>query len=135
MTQVDLLTTISSVASIVLAIVAIWMAWASENRARSSEARTNEVLRQIDKRSEVTEQVVGAHFDRLMTTVLDIVNTATTDKEVRAAQIEAQTQDRSNQVQMKIMEMLSEVVQSGDKEKAETFSDIITTFTQQKKGR
>lgn len=129
MSAMEVFGIVSNTSAVVLSLLAIWMSQASERRSREAERRASEVLSQIDKRAEVTEQIVGEHFDRLMTTVLNIVNTATTDKDVRAAQINAETKAGQNQVQLKLMEMLAEVVKSGDPAQAKAFADIFETMT------
>jgi Na+-transporting NADH:ubiquinone oxidoreductase subunit NqrC len=129
MGTIEIFSLVASIASIILAVVAILLSLSSEQRSQQNHFKTVELLAQVDKRAEITEKTVGEHFEKLMGTVLDIVNTATTDKEVRAAEIKAKSEENSGKIQMKLMDNLTQVVQSGEKDKVEAFIKIFQAMT------
>lgn len=89
-----------------------------------------EALQAIDKRSAVTENTVGDNFQKMMSTVLSIVESATADKEVQKAQLEAKAAETGTETQRQLFTMLQEVVKTGDKEKADTFLKIMQGMMQ-----
>jgi len=68
---VSLLTTL---ASLTLAIVAIWFARAAEKESRSNYEKTKDVLAEIDKRAEVIQTTVSDSQRQLMGTMTNILN-------------------------------------------------------------
>jgi len=129
MTTIDTFNLIASIVSIVLAIVAIVLSILADRRASESLQKTLEALNQIDKRAAVTESVVGAQFQQMMETVLSIVKTATADKEIQKAEVIAKGMQGQADVQKQLFSILQEVIQSGDKEKAEAFIRIFESIT------
>lgn len=129
MTAIELFSIISSIASIVLAIVAMVLAILADRRAAESHLKTMEALQAIDKRSAVTENTVGENFQKMMSTVLSIVESATADKEVQKAQLAAKAEETSAQTQRQLFTMLQEVVSSGDSARVDAFAKIFETIT------
>lgn len=130
MTAIELFSLIASITSIVLAIVAMVLAILTDRRAAESHLKTMEALQAIDKRSAVTENTVGDNFQKMMSTVLSIVESATADKEVQKAQLEAKAAETGTETQRQLFTMLQEVVKTGDKEKADTFLKIMQGMMQ-----
>lgn len=110
-----------SVVSITLAIVSIYLARLSVRESQANFEKTSEVLSKINERTAGTEKVVGDHFDKLMGTVLSIVNTATANPEVRKAELEAQKAERGVKSQEMFTKMLQDAVTSGDTTKVDRF--------------
>jgi hypothetical protein len=123
----DIFSLVSSIASIILAIVAIVLAILSDRRAAAIYLKTLEALQQIDRRAAVTESTVGTQFQQMMETVLTIVKTVTTDKEIQKAEVIAKGMEGQTQTQKQLFGILQEVIQSGDKEKVESFVRIFVS--------
>jgi hypothetical protein len=119
----DIFSLVSSIASIILAIVAIVLAILSDRRAAAIYLKTLEALQQIDRRAAVTESTVGTQFQQMMT----IVKTVTTDKEIQKAEVIAKGMEGQTQTQKQLFGILQEVIQSGDKEKVESFVRIFVS--------
>jgi len=81
------------------------------------------------------ESTVGTHFHQMMETVLNIVKTATTDKEVQKAEIIAKNMDGQAQIQAKLFGILENILNSGDKDKADTFVKIFQSITKLNQGK
>ena len=134
MTTIELITIIGSVASITLAIVSIWLAKSSVKESRSNYEKTAKTLSDINERAAGTEKIVGEHFDKLMESVLSIVNTATTGPEVRKAEIELKQQEQQSKIQEHLFQILSSAINSGDKDKLQTLLDTMERFKKFGKG-
>ena len=129
MSTIDAFNFVASIVSIVLAIVAIVLSVLADRRSAESYQKTVEALNQIDKRAAVTESVVGAQFQQMMETVLSIVKTATADKEIQKAEVIAKGMQGQADVQKQLFGILQEVIQSGEKDKAEAFINIFESIT------
>lgn len=132
MNTIELFSIVSSTISIVLAIVAIYLSVISERRSSESHTKTMEALQAIDKRSAVTESIVGENFQKMMATVLGIVETATVDKEVQKAQVAAKSAESSANIQAKLFDTFKEVIMSGDNQRAELFWKIVQSAKKSK---
>jgi hypothetical protein len=115
---------IVGIAAVVLSLTSIWLARTSVKESQTNFERTSETLAQINERAAGTEKIVGEHFDKLMSTVLNIVNTATTGPEVRKAELEAREKEETSKFQMEIIRMMNDALQSGDPKKINTFLDM-----------
>ncbi len=122
MINIELLALLGSVASITLAIVSIWLARTAVRDSQANFEKTSNTLSTINERAAGTEKVVGEHFDKLMETVLSIVNTATTGPEVRKAELESQDKAQQAKIQEQMFEIVREAIESGDPKKVETFT-------------
>ena len=129
MSAIELFSLVSSITSIVLAVVAIVLSILSDRRSAETHAKTMEALQAIDKRSAITESTVGENFQQMMKTVLSIVQSATADKEVQKAELEAKSAESAAETQRQLFGMLSEVIKSGDKEKAQNFIEVFKAMT------
>ena len=69
----DSLSLLVGIASIVLAIVAIWLSNKLSSESRESLEKARQVLAEIDKRSTVMEEKVSENFSQLLRTVTDQV--------------------------------------------------------------
>ena len=73
-TWFEVLSLLASLASLVLALVAIWFARATEKEARANYQRTKDVLGEIDKRAAVIETTVSESQRQLLDTMTNILN-------------------------------------------------------------
>ncbi|MCV6608603.1 MAG: hypothetical protein OIF32_10350 [Campylobacterales bacterium] len=89
---VELISFVASIASLILAMVAISTARASEREVRENfektqkvmedyQARTKEVLADIDKKSAIIERTVSESQKQLMDTMTNIINETVIPKE------------------------------------------------------
>ncbi|MDF3124735.1 hypothetical protein [Rheinheimera sp. 1928-s] len=89
----DVISFLSSIASLILAIVAILAAKSSEKEVRDNfektqrvmmeyQERTKEVLAEIDKKAEVIERTVSESQRQLMNTMTNIINETVIPKKV-----------------------------------------------------
>ena len=129
MTTIETFNFLASIISIVLAVVAITLSILADRRSADSYQKTLEALHQIDRRAAVTESTVGANFQKMMETVLSIVKTATTDKEVQKAEAIAKGAEAQAEIQNRLFSILQEVIQAGDKDKTEAFIRVVESFT------
>jgi hypothetical protein len=134
MNAIELFSIVASISSIVLAVVAIVLSVLSDRRSAESHGKTMEALQAIDKRSAITENTVGENFQQMMKTVLSIVQSATADKEVQKAELEAKSAETAAQTQRQLFGMLEEVIKSGDKEKVQNFIEVFRAMTSGIKG-
>lgn len=116
MTAFDLISFLASITSLILAIVAIMAAKASEREVRDNfektqqvmrdyQDRTKEVLAEIDKKSAVIERTVSESQKQLMDTMTNIINETVIPKRV----------DIGEQMGMQFMQQLmSNPSQSGE---------------------
>ena len=85
LTIVEVFSLLSSVASLVLAVVAILMARSSERDSRANFDRTQEIMNQqydrtkdvlseIDKRASIVERTVSDSQTKMLTTLTTIIN-------------------------------------------------------------
>ncbi|HZX19039.1 MAG TPA: hypothetical protein VFF22_19490 [Pseudomonas sp.] len=90
---IDAIAFLSSIASLILAVVAILAAKSSEREVRENfektqrvmmeyQERTKEVLAEIDKKSEVIERTVSESQRQLMNTMTNIINETVIPKKV-----------------------------------------------------
>jgi uncharacterized protein YjaZ len=90
---IDAIAFLSSIASLILAVVAILAAKSSEREVRENfektqrvmmeyQERTKEVLAEIDKKSEVIERTVSESQRQLMSTMTNIINETVIPKKV-----------------------------------------------------
>ncbi len=129
MTAIEIFSLVSSVASIVLAVVAIALSMLSDRRSNESHTKTMEALQAIDKRSAVTENTVGENFQKMMTTVLSIVESATQDKDVQQAELALKGAEAAADTQRQLFGMMEEIIKSGDKEKVSSFIEVFHAMT------
>lgn len=124
MSLIEMISLVLGVVSTSLAIFSLVISIINERRSQLNYERTRQLLSDIDKRSATTESIVGEHFQKLMNTMLSIVESATTDSNVKTAQIQAQSQQNASKMQEKLMEIFGELAKSGDAEKAKTFIEM-----------
>ena len=129
MSEVEFFSIIASVASITLAVVSIWLARSSVRESQASSEKTTNTLNQINERSAGTEKIVGEHFDKLMGTVLSIVNTATTGPEVRKAELELKEKEQQAKMQEQLFKMMADTLNSGDPKRLQQFLEMGETFS------
>jgi len=116
---------IASVASITLAAVSIWLAGRAVSQSQANYEKAAETLAKINERSAGTEQIVGEHFEKLMGTMLKIVDTATTSPEVRMAELEYKSKEQEARARDLLFKYLGDALASGDTSK---LKDLFTTF-------
>jgi hypothetical protein len=129
MTAIEIFSLVSSVTSIVLAVVAIVLSILSDRRSNEAHSKTMEALQAIDKRSAVTENTVGENFQKMMDTVLSIVQSATQDKDVQQAELALKGAETAAETQRQIFGMMEEIVKGGDKGQVESFIDVFKAMT------
>ena len=69
-----IVTLITGVASVVLAIFAIWFSKTAERESRANFEKTRDLLAEIDKRATVTEKTVAESHQQLLNTVTNLLN-------------------------------------------------------------
>lgn len=69
-----IVTMITGVASVVLAIFAIWLSKSAERESRANSEKTRDLLAEIDKRAAVTEKAVVESHQQLLNTVTGLLN-------------------------------------------------------------
>lgn len=117
---------VSSIVSITLAAVSIWLARSAVAQSQASYEKSAKTLGAINERAAGTEQVVGEHFQRLMDTMLKIVDTATTSPEVRMAELEYKSREQEARTRDQLFKYLGDALASGDTSK---LKDLFTTFS------
>ena len=112
METAQFVTLTGSIASIVLALVSIWLAKTAVDETRKNQKETSDLLAKIGERSAATESLVGGHFERMMATMLKIVESATTGPEVRKAELEAEV--RKMNIQEHFLKKIGENLMTPD---------------------
>jgi len=108
---------VTGTASIVLAVVSIWLAIRSVSQSEASYQKTSETLGRINERSAGTEAIVGEHFQKLMDTMLKIVDSTTTSPEIRLAELEYKSKEQELAAKNQLFKYLETALASGDTEK------------------
>ncbi|WP_420591698.1 hypothetical protein [Bacterioplanoides sp.] len=105
MNWVEAIAFLASVASLILAVVAIISSKASEKEARENYEKTKDVLAEIDKRAAVIERTVSDSQQKLMETMTNIINETVIPKKA----------DMGEEIGMQFMQQLfSNPQQAGD---------------------
>jgi len=98
-TIADILSIGVGIASIVLAIVAIWFSWITGREVRDNFERTKEVLSNIEKKSAIVETTVTTAQKQLLESVTKILEETTipqkisTDEQMGMALLQLAAQD------------------------------------------
>lgn len=74
MSMVEIVAFLASIASLILAVVAIIQSKVSEKEARDNYEKTKDVLAEIDKRASIIERTVSDSQHKLMETMTNIIN-------------------------------------------------------------
>jgi len=118
-----------AIVTITLATVSIIGTALSYWMSQKNYEKTADTLAKISERAATTESLVGQHFENMMGTVLKIVQSATTEPEVRKAEVSAQERAAQASMTQSFSETFTELVRSGDKEKIDAFVDALERIT------
>ncbi|EPG72577.1 hypothetical protein LEP1GSC058_0850 [Leptospira fainei serovar Hurstbridge str. BUT 6] len=121
----EIFSLISNVFSIALAIISIWFAFHSIKSSEIQFIQTKNTLQEIVERSTKTETIVGIHFEKLMNTVLNIVNNATSSPEVKQAELALKEQENDLLFQSKIVDIINSILSSGDPKKLDEIIEAL----------
>jgi len=118
-----------AIVTITLATVSIIGTALSYWMSQKNYEKTADTLAKVSERAATTESLVGQHFENMMGTVLKIVQSATTEPEVRKAEVSAQERAAQASMTQSFSETFTELVRSGDKEKIDAFVDALERIT------
>ncbi len=114
-TIIGLASIVTGIASITLAIVSIWLAKSSVRESQTNFEKTSKALSEISERATGIEAIVGPYFDKIMDTMINIVNTATSGPEIRKAELEAQESQRAAKLQEEMFKLFTDAAHEPEK--------------------
>ena len=117
------------IVSITLATVAIIGTALSYWMSQKNYEKTADTLAKISERAATTESLVGQYFENMMGVVLKIVESATTEPEVRKAEVSAQERAAQASLTQSFSKTFTELLKNGDKEKIDAFVDAVERIT------
>lgn len=129
MTALDIFSITTSVVSITLSIVSMWVAFKSVKDSEANYNKTQDLLTSIKETSAKTEAIVGKHFSDLMNTILSIVESASMKPELKKVELQIEEKKMEFAFQKSAQEMIAKVVESGDRERIDLMLNSFERLT------